>query len=70
MKLEDYNYAHFDRFVVSGEADAMFERFKAMNHAGDLAPDGELTALGDGKSVRLSELWGERAVVLEFGSFT
>jgi hypothetical protein len=40
-----------------------------MLHAGEQAPDGELTELGGGR-VRLSELGRERGLVLEFGSFT
>lgn len=40
-----------------------------MLHAGERAPDGELQLL-DGERVRLSELWHERGIVLEFGSFT
>ena len=39
-----------------------------MLHAGERA-DGELTML-DGGTVRLSELWRQRELVLEFGSFT
>jgi hypothetical protein len=40
-----------------------------MLHAGERAPDGELT-LVDGERVRFSELWRQRVLVLEFGSFT
>ena len=40
-----------------------------MLHAGERAPDGELTVL-DGERASLSELWRERGIVLEFGSFT
>ena len=40
-----------------------------MLHAGERAPDGELAIL-DGGRVRLSELWREQGLVIEFGSFT
>jgi hypothetical protein len=33
------------------------------------APDGELSRL-DGERARLSELWRQQGLVLEFGSFT
>ena len=65
----DYNYEHFDTYVESGEDDREFGAFPNVLHAGERAPDGELTLL-DGDRVRLSDLWRERAVVLEFGSFT
>jgi hypothetical protein len=64
-----YNYEQFDRYVESGEDDREFALFPNMLHAGERAPDGELTAL-DGGTVPLSELWRERGLVLEFGSFT
>ena len=70
MNPEDYNYERFDEFVLSGEVDGVFERFKQINPAGDRAPDGTLTALDDGSAVSLSELWSQGPVVLEFGSFT
>ncbi len=40
-----------------------------MLHAGERAPEGDLQLL-DGERIRLSELWREQGVVLEFGSFT
>ncbi len=64
-----YNYEHFDRYVESGQDEREFGAFPNMLHAGERAPDGELTPL-DGERVRLSELWQERGLVLEFGSFT
>ena len=64
-----YNYERFDAYVESGEDELEFGTFPNVLHAGERAPDGELTLL-DGVRVRLSELWRQRAVVLEFGSFT
>jgi hypothetical protein len=64
-----YNYERFDEYVESGADDREFGAFPNMLHAGERAPDGELQLL-DGESVRLSELWRERGIVLEFGSFT
>ena len=64
-----YNYERFDEYVESGVDEREFGAFPNMLHAGERAPDGELMLL-DGERVRLSELWVERAVVLEFGSFT
>ena len=65
-----YNYEHFDRYVESGEDEREFGAFPNMLHAGERAPsDGELTLLG-GERVRVSELWRQRGLVLEFGSFT
>ncbi len=64
-----YNYERFDVYVESGDDEREFGAFLNMLHAGDQAPDGELTLL-DGERVRLSELWSRKGVVLEFGSFT
>jgi hypothetical protein len=64
-----YNYQRFDVYVESGEDEREFGAFPNMLHAGERAPDGELTLL-DGGRARLSELWRQRPVVLEFGSFT
>ena len=66
---EPYNYERFDTYVETGVDEREFGAFPNMLHAGEKAPDGELTAL-DGERVRLSELWGRGPVVLEFGSFT
>lgn len=57
-----YNYDHF-RFGYYTAAREDHAR------AGERAPDGELVDL-DGRSVRLSSLWSERPLVLEFGSIT
>ena len=64
-----YNYERFDAYVESGEDEHEFGSFPNMLHAGEQAPDGELQLL-DGERVRLSELWRQSGVVLEFGSFT
>ena len=69
IRVGGYNYEHFDGYVESGADEREFSSFPNMLHAGERAPDGELTLL-DGKRVRLSELWRQRDVVLEFGSFT
>lgn len=67
--MNAYNYEHFDAYVESGEDELEFGRFPNILHAGERAPDGELTVLGSSR-VRLSELWRRRGLVLEFGSFT
>lgn len=67
--MGEYNYEQFDGYVESGLDAEEFGRFPNMLHAGERAPDGDLTAL-DGSRVRLAELWQRRGVVLEFGSFT
>jgi hypothetical protein len=64
-----YNYERFDEYVESGQDEREFGAFPNALHAGERAPDGELVLL-DGDRVRLSELWREKGVVLEFGSFT
>ena len=66
---ETYNYERFDAYVESGVDEREFGAFPNLLHAGERAPDGELAQL-EGERVRLSELWRERGVVLEFGSFT
>ncbi len=67
--MSGYNYARFDAYVESGEDEREFAAFPNLLHAGERAPDGQLMLL-DGEPVRLSELWRQRGVVLEFGSFT
>jgi len=64
-----YNYEHFDAYVAAGEDEREFGAFPNALHAGEKAPDGELTLLG-GARLRLSDVWRRRGVVLEFGSFT
>ena len=67
--MSAYNYEHFDAYVESGEDEREFGAFPNALHAGERPPDGELTVLG-GESIRLSDLWRRRGLVLEFGSFT
>ena len=67
--MSTYNYGRFDAYVESGEDEKEFGSFPNMLHAGERAPDGELAIL-DGGRVRLSELWREQGLVIEFGSFT
>jgi hypothetical protein len=64
-----YNYERFDEHVAAGEDEREFGAFPNSLHAGERAPDGELHRL-DGSTVRLSDGWRQRGVVLEFGSFT
>jgi len=64
-----YNYERFDVYVESGQDEREFGAFPSALPAGERAPDGELALLG-GDRVRLSDLWREKGVVLEFGSFT
>ena len=68
--MAGYNYERFDAYVESGQDAREFGAFPNMLHAGERAPDGDLTLLDDGERLRLSELWQRRGVVLEFGSFT
>jgi hypothetical protein len=42
-----YNYERFDAYVESGEDEREFGAFPNMLHAGERAPDGELTLLLD-----------------------
>jgi hypothetical protein len=70
MPSTGYNYERFDAYVESGAEIVEFAAFPGHLHAGDPAPDASLTALKDGTAVRLSDLWADRNLVLEFGSFT
>jgi hypothetical protein len=65
-----YNYERFDAHVESGDDETEFAAFPGHLHAGDPAPDASLTKLDDGQQVRLRDLWAERNLVVEFGSFT
>jgi len=64
-----YNYERFDAYVEAGEDEREFGAFANILHAGERAPDGELTVL-EADPVRLSQLWATRGIVVEFGSFT
>ena len=64
---EAYNYANF----ILDEAEIrVFRDFRDQLHVGDAAPDGALVDLGTGETVRLSELWTRKHLILEFGSYT
>lgn len=67
--MAGYNYERFDVYVEGGADEREFAASPNVLHAGERAPDGELTLL-EGERVRLSELWRQQGVVLEFGSFT
>lgn len=66
----DYNYERFDAHVEAREGGGELGGFADRLHAGENAPDATLLRLDDGESVRLSERWRQRTVVIEFGSFT
>jgi hypothetical protein len=70
MRDGGYNYQRFDEYVESGRELTEFSAFSNHLHAGDPAPDCSACRLDDGSQVRLSDLWAERRLVLEFGSFT
>ncbi len=67
--MSGYNYERFDLYVESGADEREFAAFPDMLHAGERAPDRELALFG-GERVCLSELWRQRGLVHEFGSFT
>ncbi len=64
---EQYNYS---RFELGEDEQRAFADFRGSNHVGDAAPDGELIDALTGETVRLSNLWKRKHLVLEFGSFT
>jgi hypothetical protein len=64
-----YNYAHFDQHVAEGGHREAEAAFRASFRAGQRAADFTLPQL-DGAQVRLSELWRDKPLVMEFGSFT
>lgn len=70
MISRSYNYERFDEYVESGEDKKEFSTFFDRLHAGEPAPDATLTSLADGRPARLAELWADRDLVIEFGSFT
>ena len=65
-----YNYPRFDEYVAAGGDVSDEDAFRASPSAGQLAPDFTLSRLGDRASVRLSDWWRTRPLVMEFGSFT
>jgi hypothetical protein len=70
MVFSAYNYERFDQYVESGQDDLEFSSFASHLHVGMSAPDATLTRLDDSAPVSLSELWSDRHLILEFGSFT
>ena len=70
MTAVEYNYDRFDQYVESGAELVEFSAFPNHLHAGDRAPDATLIRLDDEEPVQLSDLWADRNVVLEFGSFS
>jgi hypothetical protein len=70
VTTDQYNYERFDDYVESGRDYAEFSAFSNHLHAGDSAPDASLIFLENGTEVRLSDLWANRNLVIEFGSFT
>ena len=65
-----YNYSHFDDYVAGGGDIADEAAFWNSPQVGQGAGDFALLRLGDGTQARLSELWGSKPLVMEFGSFT
>ena len=65
-----YNYPRFDEYVAAGGDVPDEEAFRASARAGQRAPDFTLPRLGDGGSVRLSDLWRSGPLVVAFVSFT
>ena len=70
MASPEYNYPRCDHYVESGQDDLEFSNFADHLHVGKPAPDATLTRLDDNAPVKLSELWSDRHLVIEFGSFT
>ncbi len=62
-ELESYNYSVFE-----GKED--FVGFRTSLQVGSMAPDFCVTLLETGQSVRLSDYWRERDVLVEFGALT
>lgn len=70
MDAAEYNYAHFDAYVESGAEQREFGAWPDLLHAGQRAPEIAGMLLDTGEQVALSSVWGQRTVVVEFGSFT
>jgi len=64
--LETYNYETFPLDMHP----EVFENFPSVMKAGEKAPDGELIDAATGESVRLSELWSQAPLMIEFGAIT
>lgn len=61
--IETYNYANF----VGGDN---FLDFRTTLQVGSPAPDFEALLLDSGATVKLSDFWRERDLLIEFGSLT
>jgi hypothetical protein len=63
----EYNYATFNLRNEMGK----FSEFQTLAlHTGSRAPDFPLEDLETGQSVSLKDLWGNRSLIIEFGSYT
>ncbi len=62
-KNDPYNYTVFE-----GKED--FVTFRTILQVGSAAPDFSAVMLETGQTVRLSDYWRERDVLVEFGSLT
>ncbi|MBI3977910.1 MAG: hypothetical protein HY331_06970 [Chloroflexi bacterium] len=62
-EVETYNYSAFD-----GSDDG--SAFRPAPPAGSSAPDFAVTLMESGQSMRLSDCWRDRDVLVEFGSLT
>ena len=67
MKAEEYNYSTFDMEREQPVIQAFPEN---PVRPGTRAPSFPLEDLDSGETVEMSELWRDRLVVIEFGSFT
>ena len=70
MQVDSYNYERFDVYVESGRELEEFSAFPNHLHARQPAPAFTAVRHAHEAQVDLSEVWAERTVVLEFGSFT
>ena len=64
--MEVYNYETFPLDMHPED----FENFPNIMKAGEKAPDGELIDAAAGKRVRLSDLWSQSPLMIEFGAIT
>jgi hypothetical protein len=63
----EYNYTSFPLDLDMGSFKAFRDGAPA---PGESAPDGELTNAKTGERVKLSDLWKQGHLVIEFGSIT
>lgn len=64
--MRDYNYPNFP-LDMDGD---VFAAFANRLHAGERAPDGEVTDAATGERAPLSSYWAKGPLVIEFGSIT